>query len=84
MFVLRVAALHMHMQVCSGAQQGPSVSEGAAGTVAGSEMKAGWAGWIRTLTGRERKAQGYFRGGEVAIIRGSRIANEFSQRGKTS
>jgi hypothetical protein len=32
---LRVAALHMQCK-CFGAQQGPSVSEGAAGTAAGS------------------------------------------------
>ena len=71
MFELCVAAPH---DACksAGAQQGPDVSEGAAGTAAGSD------GSERT---EESEGRGGIKSGEVARIRGSRIANDFSTGG---
>lgn len=68
MFELCVAALH---DACksAGAQQGPDVSEGAAGTAAGSDGS------------EESEGRGGIKSGEVARIRGSRIANDFSTGG---
>lgn len=72
MFNLCVAALHMHASPLAHSKGQVGVSEGAAGTAAGS--------------GRERETrrigrQGATKSGEVVRIRGSRTANDFSTGG---